>query len=66
MDVFQTVISTMTNFVTAGGGLICVWGAVILGTNLKDHNGPGIANGVWTMAGGGIIIAAAQLFSSLS
>lgn len=66
MDVFNTVISTITTFVTAGGGLIAVWGGVILGTNLKDHNGPGIANGVWTMAGGGVIIAVAQLFASIT
>ena len=64
-DVFNSVVNTLTTYVTAGGGLLAVWGAVTLGTNLKDHNGPGISQGVWQIVGGGVIIAAAQLFASV-
>lgn len=63
-DAFGSVVSTLTNYVRIGGGLVTVWGAVILGSNIKDHNGPGITNGVWTMVGGAVIVAAASLFSA--
>lgn len=63
-DAFGSVVSTLTTYVKLGGGLITVWGAVILGSNIKDHNGPGITNGVWTMVGGAVIVAAAALFSA--
>ena len=65
MDVFNSGVSTLTQYVTIAGGLIAVWGAVILGSNLKDHNGPGISNGVWTIVGGAIIAVAASLFQSV-
>ena len=41
-------------------------GAVTLGTNLKDHNGPGISSGAWAMAGGVLIIAVATYFGTLT
>lgn len=63
-NAFSSVVSTLTTYVKLGGGLITVWGAVILGSNIKDHNGPGITNGVWTMVGGAVIVAAAALFSA--
>ena len=42
MDTLNTVLNILTTFVKIAGGLACVWGAVTLGTNLNDHNGPGI------------------------
>ena len=62
---FATILSLLTKGATIGGGLWLVWGAIVLGTSLKDHNGPGIQSGVWQMVGGGIIIAAAQYFGSI-
>lgn len=62
---FTTVINTLTTYVTIAGGLIVVWGAVILGSNLKDHNGAGMTNGIWTAVGGAVIIAAAALFNGI-
>lgn len=44
----------------------CCLAAVTLGTNLKDHNGPGISSGAWAMAGGVLIIAVATYFGTLT
>ena len=48
---------------TAHGGRLDV---VVLAGGLKDHNGPGIQSGVWQLVGGGMIVAAAQLFGQIS
>ena len=45
---------------------LLLFGAVTLGTNLKDHNGPGISSGAWAMAGGVLIIAVATYFGTLT
>ena len=66
MDTLNTVLNTLTTYVKIAGGLACVWGAVTLGTNLNDHNGPGIQQGIWRMVGGGVIIAAAMLFGNIA
>lgn len=62
----NTVLDTLTTYVTIAGGVLCVWGAVVLGSGLNDHNGPGIQQGIWRIVGGGVIIAASALFSSLT
>ncbi|MGM0169747.1 hypothetical protein IGI39_004759 [Enterococcus sp. AZ135] len=66
MGTFNTVIGLLTQFVKIGGGLWLVWGAVVLGGALKDHNGPQMQSGIWQMAGGGLIIAAAALFGTIT
>ncbi|EOH86286.1 hypothetical protein UAU_05307 [Enterococcus pallens ATCC BAA-351] len=33
---------------------------------MKDHNGPQMQSGIWQIAGGGLILGAAALFSSIS
>ena len=48
-----------------GGGLWLVWGVVVLAGGLKDKNGPALQSGIWQIVGGGLIIAAAALFSSV-
>lgn len=60
------VLELFVKFATIGGGVSLVWGAIVLGTSLKDHNGPGIQSGVWQIVGGGLIIAAAQLFKAIA
>lgn len=66
MEIFNTVIDLLKQGVTIGGGLWTVWGAVVLGGALKDHNGPGMQTGIWQMVGGMIIIGAAALFGSIT
>ena len=42
-----------------------MWGAITVGTNMKDQNGPGMQSGAWQIVGGGLIIAAALLFKNI-
>ena len=63
MEMVSTITSLITNVVNFAGGL---FGAVTLGTNLKDHNGPGISSGAWSIAGGVLIIAVATYFGTLT
>lgn len=65
MEIFNTVIDLLKQGVMIGGGLWTLWGAVVLGGALKDHNGPGMQTGIWQMVGGMIIIGAAGLFGSI-
>lgn len=66
MEIFNTVIDLLKQGVMIGGGLWTLWGAVVLGGALKDHNGPGMQTGIWQMVGGMIIIGAAGLFGSIT
>ena len=65
MDTFNSIINLIKSAALLGGGIFTIWGVVVLGTSLKDHNGPGIQNGIWQIVGGLLIVAAAALFSSL-
>lgn len=65
MDLLNQVLELVTTFVTIGGGLWLVWGVVVLAGGLKDKNGPALQAGIWQIAGGGMIIAAAILFRSI-
>lgn len=56
MEMVSTITNLISNVVTFAGGLLLLFGAVTLGTNLKDHNGPGISSGAWAMAGGVLIM----------
>ena len=65
MEMVSTITSLITNVVNFAGGLL-LFGAVTLGSNLKDHNGPGISSGAWSIAGGVLIIAVATYFGTLT
>ena len=66
MGMLNTILSLFTKFAIIGGGLWLVWGAIVTGGALKDHNGPQIQTGVWQIVGGGLIIAAAALFQQIA
>ena len=66
MDMLNTILSLFTKFAIIGGGMWLVWGAIVTGAALKDHNGPQIQTGVWQIVGGGLIIAAAALFQQIA
>ncbi len=66
MDLLKQVLDLITKFAIIGGGLWLVWGAVVLAGGLKDKNGPALQSGIWQIVGGGLIIAAAALFSNIS
>lgn len=65
MDI-STILTLMTQFVTIGGGLWALWGVIVLAGGLKDKNGPQLQSGIWQIVGGLMIIAAAQLFNSIT
>ena len=58
--------STGKKIAIIGGGLWAVWGVITLAGGLKDQNGPATQSGVWQVVGGGLIIAAAALFSNIA
>ena len=66
MDLLNQVLTSITKFAIVGGGLWLVWGAIVLAGGLKDKNGPALQSGIWQIVGGGLIIAAAALFSSIA
>ena len=65
-SVVTSALSLFSQFAIIGGGLWAVWGVITLAGGLKDQNGPATQSGVWQVVGGGLIIAAAALFSSLA
>lgn len=65
MNLLNQVLSLVTKFAIIGGGLWLVWGVVVLAGGLKDKNGPALQSGIWQIVGGGLIVAAAALFSSV-
>ncbi|MDR0434307.1 MAG: hypothetical protein LBH21_04485 [Gracilibacteraceae bacterium] len=65
MDTLHSVMDMIIKFVTFGGSLWLVWGVVILAGGLKDKNGPALQSGLWQIVGGGLIVAAAQVFGKL-
>ena len=65
MELLNQVLTLVTRFAIIGGGLWLVWGVVVLAGGLKDKNGPALQSGIWQIVGGGLIIAAAALFSSV-
>lgn len=66
MGLLNQVLELITKFAIVGGGLWLVWGAVVLAGGLKDKNGPALQSGIWQIVGGGLIIAAAALFSNIA
>ena len=66
MGLLNQVLELITKFAIVGGGLWLVWGAVVLAGGLKDKNGPALQSGIWQIVGGGLIIAAAVLFSNIA
>lgn len=66
MDIMNQVLDLIVKFCTIGGGLWTVWGVIILAGGLKDKNGPDLRSGIWQIVGGVMIIAAAQLFKSIT
>ncbi|OZG62489.1 MULTISPECIES: hypothetical protein [Bifidobacterium] len=66
MDFLNQVLELFVRFVQIGGGLWLVWGVVSFGGALKDQNGPDMKSGMWQIVGGGLILAAGTLFSSIA
>ncbi len=59
----KQILGLFVTFATIGGGIWLVWGAIVTAGALRDQNGPQIQTGIWQIVGGGMIIAAAQIFN---
>lgn len=66
MELLNSTLTLITKFTLIGGGLWLLWGVIILAGGLKDKNGPALQSGIWQIAGGGLIMAATALFSSIT
>lgn len=66
MELFNEVLGLVKSAALIGGGLWLLWGVIIFAGGLKDKNGPQLQSGIWQIVGGGLIMAAAILFSSLT
>ena len=62
-SVVTSALQLFSQFAIIGGA---VWGVITLAGGLKDQNGPATQSGVWQVVGGGLIIAAAALFSNIA
>lgn len=58
-------VELFTKFAIIGGGLWTVWGVITFALGLKDHNGTQTQTGMWQAIGGGMIVAAAAMFSQV-
>lgn len=65
-SIVTSALQLFSQFATIGGGLWALWGVITLAGGLKDQNGPAMQSGAWQLVGGGLIIAAATLFSSIA
>lgn len=63
---FTQMITLLSKGVLAAGALLAVWGMISVGRGLKDSNSPGIQNGIMELIGGGIVIAASQLITTIT
>lgn len=66
MDMMQKALELMTKFIGVGGTIWIVIGLVIVGVGLKEKTGPQIQSGIWQIVGGGIIISASLLLSTIT
>jgi hypothetical protein len=66
MVTLQQVLDLVSKFAIVGGGLWLVWGVIVLAGGLKDKNGPALQSGIWQIVGGGLIIAAAAFFATIT
>ena len=65
-SVVTSALQLFSQFAIIGGGLWAVWGVINQAGGRKDHNGPATHSGVGQVVGGGLIIAAAALFSNIA
>lgn len=66
MSQFTSVMNIVQSAIKAFGIVWVVWGAVILGTGLKDKTAPDIKQGFGQVVGGVVIYLAAGLLSGIN
>lgn len=66
MDMITGLLKVVGSIVIAFGTLMGAWGAITLGTGLKDHASPQITQGIGTLLGGALIIYAGKQIMGIS
>ncbi|UAJ81783.1 hypothetical protein IT072_20785 (plasmid) [Leifsonia sp. ZF2019] len=66
MDLLNSILQLISKVAILGGSLWLLWGVIVLAGGLKNHEGPAIQGGIWQIVGGGMIISAAALFTTLT
>lgn len=65
MAILSSIMKIVSTGIGGYGSYMIVMGAVTLGGNLKDSNGPGIRSAILEIVGGVIIGAAAVYFMTI-
>ncbi len=59
------LLSLMSKWVIVGGGVLVVFGAIKLAGSMSDHDGQGIRQGIFQMAGGAVVSAAGAYLTTV-
>ena len=66
MDFLAPGLNIVSKGVIAFGSLWTIWGIIVLGAGLKDHNGQDIRNGLLQAVGGALVIYAASWITQIN
>ena len=66
MDFLAQGLNIVSKGVIAFGSLWTIWGIIVLGAGLKDHNGQDIRNGLLQAVGGALVIAAGAWITQIN
>ena len=66
MDFLAQGLNIISKGVTAFGSLWIIWGIIVFGAGLKDHNGQDIRNGLLQAVGGALVISASAWITQIN
>lgn len=66
MDFLAQGLNIVSKGVIAFGSLWTIWGIIVLGAGLKDHNGQDIRNGLLQAVGGALVISASAWITQIN
>lgn len=66
MDFLAQGLNIVSKGAIAFGSLWTIWGIIVLGAGLKDHNGQDIRNGLLQAVGGALVITAAAWITQIN
>ena len=66
MDFLAQGLNIVSKGVVAFGSLWTIWGIIVLGAGLKDHNGQDIRNGLLQAVGGALVISASAWITQIN
>ena len=66
MDFLAQGLNIVSKGVIAFGSLWTIWGIIVLGAGLKDHNGQDIRNGLLQAVGGALVMSASAWITQIN